>query len=137
MEKEDTKSKAPVRPKRRPVATRQRLEVLNLDPNRSYRLIDATSDRIQMFEDAGYKIEPIKEHLRGGQRTDTPSAVDNAIAVGGGKKQILVSIEKEFYEEDQKAKSDMIDAREAGIKGPNEGQYGQVKVTEELRRRST
>jgi len=134
----ENKTKAPVRPKRKPVGTRQRLQIVNTDPDRAYRLIDATPDRIAMFEEAGYRIEPIKSHLVGGQRTDVPSATDNSISVGGTKKQILVSIEREFYEEDQDEKSKVVDAKEAGIKNPqaSEGQYGQVKLTEELRKRA-
>lgn len=134
-QKTETKLKLPVRPKRKPVATRQRLEFLNLDPNRSYRLIDATPERIQAFEDAGYKIEEVKSHVRGGQRTDVATPVDNMLPVGSGKRQLLVSIEKEYYDEDQEAKAREIDEKEAGIKNPPEGFTGSVKLSEEGRGR--
>lgn len=123
-------TKAQVRKTRKPVAARQRLEVVNKEADRRYRIIDATPDRVATFEDAGYRIEKINEHILGGQRTDVPTPMDNTIHVGGGKKQLLVSIEEEFYEEDQATKAATIDAREAGIKNPqtSEGQYGQVQV---------
>lgn len=134
MEK-TTNTKAPVRPKRKPVGTRQRLQFINQSPDRAYRLIDATPERIQAFEDAGYKIEQVKDYMVGGQRVDLPSIEDNAVSVGGGKKQILVSIEREFYEEDQADKQRVVDSKEAGIKSnPSEGQYGEVKLSQELRK---
>jgi hypothetical protein len=134
---EEKSTKAPVRPKRKPVGTRQRLQFINTDPGRAYRIIDATPERIAMFEDAGYRIEKIKEHMLGGQRTDIPTPADNAISVGGGKKQILVSIEKDLYEEDQAANARAVDELEAGIKPQaSEGQYGEVKLSSELRKRA-
>jgi len=139
VDKVETKPNAPVRPKRKPVGIRQRLNIINQDPNRAYRLIDADPDRISMFVDeSGWRIEKIKDHLVGGQRTDVPGPTDNAISVGKGKKQILVSIEREFYEEDQAEKAKLADAKEAGIKNPqaSEGQYGNVQIKEELRKRS-
>lgn len=135
MEKTTTTTKAPVRPKRKPVGTRQRLQIIDTAPDRAYRLIDATPERIQEFEDAGYRIERIKNHMVGGQRTDVPSAEDNSLSVGGGKKQILVSIEREFYEDDQAEKQRIVDAKEAGIKANiSEGQTGDVKISHESRR---
>jgi hypothetical protein len=134
MEKTTT-TKAPVRPQRKPVGTRQRLQIINQASDRSYRLIDATPERIQEFEDAGYRIEKVKDHMVGGQRVDVPASEDNAIAVGGGKKQILVSIERDYYEEDQAKKQRGVDAKEAGIKAnSSDGQYGEVKLSQELRK---
>ena len=135
MEKVTTKT--PERPERKPVAARQRLNFVNTDPNRQYRIIDADDARLAQFTDAGYRIEDIKKHVLGGQRTDVPAPTDNTISVGGGKKQMLVSIEKEFYEEDQEKKQQVVNDREAAMK-PNasEGQYGDVKISGELRRRS-
>jgi hypothetical protein len=133
MEKVTTK--APVRPKRKPVGIRNRLSFINTDPTREYRIIDATPDRIAQFEEGSWRIENIRDFILGGQRTDIPTPVDNSIAVGGGKRQILVSIEKDLYKEDQAEKQAMVDAREAGIKPQkSEGQYGEVKLTSELRK---
>ena len=133
MEKVTTK--APVRPKRKPVGMRNRLSFINTDPARAYRIIDATPERIAQFEDAGYRIENIKDHILGGQRTDIATPTDNSIPVGGGKRQILVSIDKDLYDEDQAEKQRAVDAKEAGIKPQtSEGQYGEVKVSSTLQR---
>ena len=77
MEKVTTKT--PERPERKPVAARQRLNFVNTDPNRQYRIIDADDARLAQFTDAGYRIEDIKKHVLGGQRTDVPAPTDNTI----------------------------------------------------------
>jgi len=119
----------PVRPKRKPVSQRGRLELTNTDPNREYRLINAEAHRMSIFEEGGWKIENIKDFLVGGQRTDVATPIDNTVSVGGGQKQVLVSIEKEFYNEDQKSKAEKIDATEAGMKPKtSEGQYGSIQI---------
>src|ERR1700687_1719749 len=125
----EVKHKVQERPKRKPVGSRNRLSFVNLDPSRSYRIIDMEPARMAQFEEAGYRVENIKDYVQGGQRVDVPTPTDNAISVGGTKKQVLVSIEKEYYEEDQALKQrDGPDAKEAGIKAnPSEGQYGEVK----------
>jgi hypothetical protein len=99
-------------------------------------LINADPDRITQFEEGGYRIEEVKKHILGGQRTDVPTPTDNSIPVGGGARQVLVSIDKEFYDEDQAKKQEIVDAREAGIK-PNtsEGEYGSPKISHEVRKR--
>ena len=139
MEKVETKPTATDRPKRKRVGARDRLAFTNLDPNRQYRIIDMTPERLAEFEDAGYRIEDIKSYMRGGQRTDVATPMDNAISVGGTKKQVLVSIERELYEEDQAVKQrEGPDAREAGIKqqAQEAGLTGEVKLSTDARRRS-
>ncbi len=125
-----TKPAAPARPKRKPVGTRQRIEVTNRDPNREYRLIDADPARLADFEAAGYRVDNIRDHIPGGQRTDVATPIDNSIPVGGGKKQVLVSIEREFYEEDQAAKQQKVLEREAALNPATQSgeRYGSVKV---------
>jgi hypothetical protein len=128
-------TKAPVRPKRKPVGTRERINIINQEPDRAYRLINADPERMATFEEAGYRIEPINKHILGGQRTDVPTPIDNTLAVGLGHKQVLVSIEREFYEEDQAEKQALVDAKEAGIKQPSEEQYGRAEIKHEARRK--
>lgn len=141
MEKVDnTKPTAKDRPRRGRVGTRDRLSFSNLDPDRSYRIIDATPDRIAQFvEEGDWRVEQIKDHIRGGQRTDVPTPTDNSISVGGTKKQILVSIDKKWYEEDQAAKQrEGPDAREAGIQSQAQSQGltdVNLKITNEGRGR--
>jgi hypothetical protein len=140
MEKVETKPKATDRPKRKRVGARDRLAFSNLDPNRQYRIIDATPERLATFEDAGYRVENIKDFMLGGQRTDVATPTDNSISVGGTKKQILVSIDRELYEFDQAEKQrEGPDAREAGIKSQaqSEGLTGEVKLSTDTRQKRT
>jgi len=133
------KPTASERPKRKRVGARDRLSWTNLDPERSYRIIDATPERLAAFEEGGWRIEQIKDHIRGGQRTDVATPTDNSISVGGTKKQVLVSINKEWYEEDQAEKQrEGPDAREQGIlsQAQSEGlTRGEIKAFAEGRGR--
>lgn len=115
---------------RRPVGTANRLEFINLDPDRHYRLVNADPARIYKFEAAGYRIENLEDHLPGYSRLDTASAQDNVLQVGGGQKQVLMSIEKEFYDEDQAAKQRRQDELEASMKPKiSEGMYGDIIIS--------
>ena len=126
----ETKTKAPSgRPTRKPVGIRNRLEVVNQDPDRVYRIISSAPSRIQQFVDGGWRIEKANEHILGGQRLDVASPTDNTISVGLGEKHVLVSIEKELYDEDQKAKWAKVDGTEAALKKPD-GFYGNVQITQ-------
>ncbi len=125
-------AKAPSgRVKRKPVGQRQRLEIINREPGRVYRLIDSDQYRVEMFKDAGYRVEDINNHVYR-SRLDQGGKSDNVLHVGGGKTQVLVSIEQEYYDEDQAAKQAQIDAAEAAIKKPSEGQYGKVSIDRAL-----
>lgn len=126
---ESVSKKPSGRPKRIPVGTRNRLEIINKEPGREYHLIDATPGRIQQFLDGGYRVETLEKHLPGSQRVESGSTTDNVLHVGGGQKQILVSIEKEYYEEDQKAKQRKVDESEAGLKNLSDGQYGKINIS--------
>lgn len=125
-------AKAPSgRPKRKSVGIRNRLEIINKDPDRVYRLIDADPARIYQFDQTGYRVETIKDHLPGAERIDSNLIMDNSIPVGGGKRQVLVSIDKDWYEEDQRAKMAAVDETEEAIKNTpttTEGFYGKVTI---------
>ena len=123
-------SKAPSgRPARIPVGIRNRLELINQDPNRVYRLISASPARIHQFVQAGWKVEKATDFVLGGHRLDVASSTDNSIPVGLGDRQVLVSIERELYDEDQKAKAAKVDATEAALKRPSDGFYGKVEIS--------
>jgi hypothetical protein len=117
------------RPVRKPVGARNRLEIINKEPGREYRLIDSDPARVNQFLQAGYRVEEVKNFLPGAERLGQGSLVDNALPVGGGSKQLLVSIEKEFYEQDQKEKIQRVKQTEEAIK-PNtsDGFYGKVSI---------
>lgn len=123
-------SKAPSgRPARKRVNTRNRLEIINKDPNKVYRLIDNEPARIYQFQQMGYEIEDIKAHLPGSERVDAGMIADNSIPVGGGKRQVLVAINKDWYDEDQREKQKEVDKTEDALKSPtSDGFYGKVTI---------
>lgn len=126
-------SKAPkARVKRIPVGARNRLEVIGKDPNFVYRIVNDVDDRVERFKQAGYDVVDISESRmatqRVGQGTATGSIAE--MPVGGGIRGVLMKIPKEWYEEDQKTKSDHLEAIESSIKKPNiDGAYGEIKIS--------
>jgi len=129
-------AKAPSgRPKRIPVSTRDKLNIVNKDPNRQYRLIDSSPARIKQFEDGGWKVENIGEHLYGGLRADQGAKVDNNLHVGGGQTHVLVSIDNAWFEEDQRAKAAVVAKTEESMKmkvrkdqPTSDGKYGELSI---------
>jgi hypothetical protein len=129
-------SKAPSgRPTREPVGTRNRLKVYNEDPNYKYRWVvdyDGTGDRIEQFKLAGYEVCPKGLHKVGDARVSQPAAQGSSetLSAGGGQKAVLMRQKKEYYDEDQKAKADRVDASEAALKQQkSDGFYGKVSVS--------
>ena len=113
-----------------PVGAANRLEFVNLDPERRYRLVNADAARIAMFERAGYRIENLADYLPGYTRLDTANAADNVLQVGGGQKQVLMSQSREFYDEDQAMKQRKQDELEASMKPKiSEGMYGDILIS--------
>jgi hypothetical protein len=129
---EETTQK-PAKRQRRPVGAINRLEVLHRDPNRVYRLINDDPARLAQFEAAGYRVEQAAEHMPQARKGTKGSSTDNVFHAGAGQKQLLVSIEKEFYDEDQAAKQAKVDAIEAQIKNKTadglQGFYGKVEIS--------
>jgi hypothetical protein len=102
-----------------------RLEIINKEPDRVYRLINLDPTRIWRFEQAGWRVEDLEKHLAGSQRASIPTVIDNAIMVGGGQKQVLMSIEREYFDEDQAALKERQDELERSLKPRNsDGMYG-------------
>jgi len=110
---------------RRPLNKSNRLEIINQDPGRVYRLVNLDPSRIYRFEQAGWRVDDLALHMPRSERVENPTITDNAISVGGGQKQVLMSIEKEFYNEDQAAKHDRQAELERSLKPKNsDGMYG-------------
>jgi len=129
-------SKAPSgRPKREPVGLRNRLKVLNQDPNYVYRWVvdyDGTGDRIEEFKQAGYEVVPKGQHKVGDARVNQPSVEgsNEVLSVGGGQKAVLMRQNREWYDEDQKAKSERVNESEKALKNPKlDGTYGKVDLS--------
>lgn len=126
-------SKSPSgRPKRTRIGGRNILTVANKDPNRVYRIVNDTGDRIAAFEDAGYRLEEASAVRVGDKRVEraTPEGSKAQVSVGGGFKAYVMSIEKELYEEDQEAKLERVRAIEESIKNPSGTDYGGVKISQ-------
>lgn len=110
---------------RRPLSKSNRLEIINQEPDRVYRMVNLDSTRIWRFEQAGWRVEDLAKHLPVSERVSLPALTDNAISVGGGQKQVLMSIERELYDEDQAAKLERQRELERSLKPKNsDGMYG-------------
>lgn len=104
------------RPRRTPIGARNRLEIKNRDPNYHYRIVNDTDDgRVEYFKELDYEVDTTA--VVGRKRVDVPSAIGSAptIAVGGGMNAVVMRKRKDWYEEDQKAKQELIDIQEAGM----------------------
>jgi hypothetical protein len=104
------------RVRRTPLNVRNRLSIANRDPNKHYRIVNVKDDRIEQFKEQGYEIEHGVQV--GDRRADAPSVLGSAseISVGQGVRAVLMSIPKEYFEEDQAAKQGQIDELEGSMK---------------------
>lgn len=133
-------TKTPERPKRIPVGgARDIITVRNQDPNYVYRWVfddPKRPGRVQRFLDGGYEF--VQDDNEIGQRTvDRGSKVGSTISrPDSGGTLILMRIKKEWYDEDQVAKHEAINAtegsmqrdiREGRIPGETEPGYGHIR----------
>lgn len=119
MARQENTSVASARPKRTPIASRNRLDVKHRDEGYAYRIVNDEDDRVQRFQEAGYEI--CKEEAVGAigdRRVDGASSLGSTahFSVGKGTKAILMRIPKDWYAEDQAAKQRDIDAVEDTMK---------------------
>jgi hypothetical protein len=128
---EKTVNKAPSgRPSRKPVGFCNRLAVHDQDPNRHYRWINTTADggdRVEIFKEAGYRIEQKSSQRAATGRVDaSPLGSFETTPGGGGDTLVLMSIEKDLYLADQKEKQKRVDDLDRAQKRTPEGLYGKV-----------
>ena len=129
MANEKLEKKAqPVRPTRTPVSgNRDILSVKDKDPDKVYRWVLDENNRLERFKSGGYDVVIAK--LEVGQETvNSGSQLGSAVTkyAGGGKTLVLMAIPREWYEEDQAAKQELVDASEVEIfeTTRKEGHYG-------------
>ena len=126
-------AKAPVsRVTRTPIGKRNVLSVAGKDPNRVYRIINDSGDRVQAFLDAGYRVELDKAVSVGDKRVNKTSSVGSSsqLSVGQGQTALVVSIERELYDEDQAAKQVIVNELEASTRAKAlNGTYGKLEIT--------
>lgn len=105
------------RPTRQKMTRRNRLKVVNQDPNYHYRIVNDIEDRIEAFKAAGYEVDITQPRKGEDARVDVPAGVGSAtISVGGGLKAVVMRIPKDWYKEDQLDKMKEIDATERLMK---------------------
>jgi hypothetical protein len=111
MTKEQTPIAPKARPKRTPIASRNILTITGKDPDKVYRIVNDTGDRIEAFKEAGYELVPAKDVRVGDKRVNssTPEGSYAQVSVGGGQKAFVMAIPKEWYDEDQQAKQANVD----------------------------
>lgn len=134
----DTKTKE-ARPSRIPIGeARDVLSVQGKDSDRKYRWVndEAGGERLAMFEGAGYRFETDKSNLTVGTRKVSDSSGEGSkISKYAGVDRegnkvfaYLMSISRDWYEEDQELKAQKIDELEEGMEVPDDVDYGKVKI---------
>lgn len=109
------------RTRRTPVdGARDILAVYDQDPNYVYRWVAVDPhrpDRVERLKEIGYEV--VTDKVEVGQKVvDRNSKVGSAVTRlgGGGVTLVLMRQLKEWYDEDQKAKQDKVDALEQAMK---------------------
>lgn len=118
------------RRKRVPVSgARNILTVANKDPNYVYRWVLDIPGRMDIFKDAGYEVVIDKPEV-GDPTVDRHSQLGSAVTlVRGVSTLVLMRIPREWYNEDQQAKQEEIDALEETMRHPEAADYGSVQLT--------
>lgn len=118
MTKETLKVARGSRPKRTPIGSRGKLNVGNKQPDREYRFVNDRDGRVEMFQQNGWIVEKAEDHIVGDRRVDatTPSGSAARYSVGLGDYSVLMSIDREWFLEDQAEKQLRVDASEQSIK---------------------
>jgi hypothetical protein len=102
-----------VKADRVPIGVRNKLTVSDKNPEFEYRIVNDERGRIQMFEDAGWEVDPDAHDIgdvRVGQTALPGSAT--AIPVGEDRTAVLMRKKREWFEEDYRKKIDGIKATE-------------------------
>jgi hypothetical protein len=120
--KDTTKVTRGSRPKRASIGTRNRMPVVNKAPDKEYRFVNDRDGRVEMFLQNGWEVELAETHKQSLARTDVSSVEGSAARypVGLGDNAVLLSIPKEWYQEDQIEKQRLVDSTEQSIKNEAE-----------------
>lgn len=127
---ESAKSANPKRQGRVPLTTKNILTVRGKKGGWVYRWVTDEDDRLFRFMRAGWVhvMDRDGKYEVGDPAIHNPSTPEGVVCKARGTtKQFLMAIEKEFYDEDQKAKQLAIDEAEASMyrqfKSKEDGQY--------------
>lgn len=130
MSQKEPIAKAPrQRPQRAPLGTRQPLRVRDKDPNYEYRIVNDVDDRVLELQERGYEVVPKSAGNIGDKRVDvsTPDSSAATRSVGNGIRGVLMRIPKDWYQEDQEAKQERVNASERTIKEKASSEYSKGK----------
>ena len=121
------------RPKRTNInGQRNVLTVKGKDPSYEYRIVNDTGDRVASMEGIGYEIVTDQGVQVGDRRIANPTKEGSPIkvSVGGGTQAYVMRIKKEWYEEDQAAKSNAIKETEKGLarEAKQNSDYGKLTI---------
>lgn len=104
------------------------LTVADKDPNYVYRWVLDIPGRLEMFKRAGYEVVTDNNEV-GDPTVDRHKQLGSAVTlVKGTQTLVLMRILREWYDEDQAAKQEEIDALEATMTSGSAGDYGNIKV---------
>lgn len=121
------------RPERKPLFQRGPQSIAgSKDPGYEYRFVNDTGSRISNFQQAGYEFVQDSDLVVGDSRVSDPSDIGTSkrVTSNDGTVSYLMRIKKEWYDEDQKAKADMIAETERAMRqDATQGMYGTLKVT--------
>lgn len=134
QEQEEPRKPAPLkeRMKRVPIGTRRNLTTAeDLDPNYEHRWVRDKDARLQTFLDAGYEFVDAGTSGEGGIRPSNTDSRTTAPSKDSADKLYLMRIPKDYFEEDQRAKQERIDAIENDLKpsAEREGLSGKLEVS--------
>lgn len=121
------------RPERKPLFQRGPQNIAGTkDPDYVYRFVNDTGSRISNFQQAGYEFVQDSELVVGDSRVSDPSDIGTSkrVTSNDGTVSFLMRIKKEYYDEDQKAKADMIAETERAMKQEaTQGMYGKLNIS--------
>ena len=135
-------SKPVNRPTRTPVHKRNKITVADQNPNKKLRWVMDEEDRVQAFKDACYT--PVQKPTKvGDNRADSASQIGSVVErpAGGGKRMILMEIDRELFDEDQRDKEKALRKTESTLKPSVDEDnaenpfYGSAQIKSDLRKR--
>ena len=124
------------RPKRRTLEDELQAGKLNMvgtpDPDRYYHVVNDDGQKIERMKRRGYRIEDGKTVTLGDDNNSGREGVAEATANPGSKntQAVLMSIEREFKDEDDAYRQSMVDKTEDQFyrnEENDEGRYGTIK----------
>lgn len=121
---------------RKPLHQRGPLSIAgDKDPDFVYRFVNDTGSRLHNFQQAGYEVVDDDGLTVGDARVSDASSLGSAKRVisNDGTASVLMRIKKEWYDEDQAAKADLLAEQEAAMKKEaTQGMdYGKLSLTKD------